>query len=129
MIIKPVKVLIATIGLCLGSAAIAEDLVRYGLTASGTVFYYDADTIRQYSNNTVEVWQKEDASKDKTVSHRIARNKLRMNCSDETFGFVSINNYRADGTVMESSDYEFPKMSSVVPTSTIDTLFKILCPR
>lgn len=128
MVFKSVKALIATIGLSLGSAAIAEDLVRYGLTTPGSDYYYDAETIQKYSNNTVEVWIKVDASNDKTVPYRISRQKMRVNCSDGTFGFLAIYSYRADGTVMTSGETKYPEMNSIVPASTGNTLFKILCP-
>lgn len=46
MIIKAVKLLIATIGLSLGSAAIAEDLVFAVTGKAGSVWYYDAEPFR-----------------------------------------------------------------------------------
>ena len=129
MVLKSVKVLIATIGLGLGSAAIAEDLVYYGRDGTDTVYYYDADTIRRYSNNTVEVWEKRDASKDKTVPFRTAKNKVRFNCSAETHGYLSFFTFRANGTVIYSKSYEYPTMDPFPPGTIIDTLFKIICPK
>ena len=129
MIIKSAKLLIATIGLSLGSAALAEDLVYYFTTSNGTDWYYDTETIRRYSNNTVELWDVQDASKDKSVSWRTQRQKVRIDCSAETFSFLSIVTYRANGTVVETSDYEFPKVHSIVPASSMNKLFKILCPQ
>lgn len=128
MFFSSVKVLIATIGLSLGSAAIAEDLVYYGTGASRKIYYYDAETIRRYSNNTVEVWEKRDASKDKTVPFRTARNKVRFNCSAETHGYLSIVTYRANGTVIHSGSNEYPTMDPMPPGTIMDSLFKILCP-
>ena len=127
MVFKSVKVLITTIGLCLGSAAIAEDLVYYSTTLNGTDFYYDAETIRRYSNNTVEVWQNVDASKDKTASFNTMKSKLRFNCVTETSGALASVFYRADGTVIDSGDFQYPKMVSITPGTPLNTLFKILC--
>lgn len=124
---KSMKVLITTIGLNLSSAAIAEDLVKYATNGSGTDFYYDADTIRTYSNNTVELWDTADASKDKTVTYRTQKVKLRLNCSAETYGTLYIVNYRANGTVMYSESFQDPEMKLFPPSSSIDILFKILC--
>lgn len=129
MVFKSVKVLIATVGLSLGSAAIAEDLVYFTTDVSGTDFYYYADTIRRYPNDTVEVWVKQESSKDRTVSYRTSKDKLRINCADETFGFKVHNQYRADGTSIKSNVYEYPDMSPIVPESTINRLFKIVCPK
>ena len=126
---KSAKLLIATIGLCLGSAAMAEDLVYCGTDATGSDMYYDTETIRRYSNDTVVVWVKFDASKDKTVSYRTSRIRLRMNCSDETFGVLAGSQYRANGTVMKSDVDEYPNMIPVTPGSNIATIFKIMCPR
>ena len=124
---KSVKILIATIGLCLGSAAIAEDLVYYASDSSGSDYYYDAETVRRYSDNLVVVWTKEDASKNKTESYSTERAKLRFDCSDETFGFIAFIEYRKDGTVIKSRDYKYPDMRSIAPRSRIDRLFKIIC--
>ncbi len=126
MVPKAAKVLIATIGLCLGSAAIAENLVAFGTNASGTVWYYDAETVRKYADNTVEVWTKEDASKDKTVSWRTATNKFRIDCSAETFRNLGEVTYRANGTVMSSS-FTPGKLVPVVPGTLVEILFKIMC--
>ena len=128
MVFRSVKVLIATIVLRLGSAAIAEDLVYYATDATGTTYHIDADSIRRHDYLYVDVWIKLDASKDKTVSYRTARDKLRINCSDETFGLLSINHYRPDGTVTDSRDYKNPEMSSIIPGTAVKELFKILCP-
>jgi hypothetical protein len=130
MVFKSVKVLIATIGLSLGSAAIAENLVYYDTSPTGTDKYYDTETIRRYSNNTVVVWTKEDASKDKTESWSTRKSKFRFNCSTETYGFLYLVLYRANGTVMEVANYEDDfESESIVPESSVDTLFKIVCPR
>jgi hypothetical protein len=126
---KSAKLLIATVGLCLGSAAIAEDLVYFGTDPTDTVFYYDAETIRRYSNNTVEVWTNWDASKDKTVSWRTMRAKLRLDCDTESFGYKAVYKYSADGIITYSKDFQYPKMESIPPASSINALFKILCPR
>ena len=127
MVFKSVKVLIATIVLSLGSAAIAEDLVNYANDPSGSNYYYDAETIRRYSNNTVEFWTKEDASKNKTETYSTESAKLRLDCSAETFGFIAFIEYREDGTVIKSRDYKYPDMRSIAPQTRIDRLFKIIC--
>ncbi len=128
MVFKSVKALITTIGLSLGSAAIAEDPVYFATDVTGTYFTYDADTIRRYSNNTVDVWIRLDASKDKTVRYRTAMMRLKINCSNNTFGMLAEYEYRANGTVMKSDVFDYPNMNPIAPTSTIDTLFQILCP-
>jgi hypothetical protein len=127
MVFKSVKVLIATIGLSLGSAAIAEDLVYFGSDPTGTVFYIDKETIRKNLNNTVDVWIKLDESKNKTVDYNAQRAKLRIDCSDETYELRTLYLYRADGTVMKSINYEYPEMGSIPPVGHINNLFKILC--
>jgi hypothetical protein len=127
MVSKSVKVLIATIGLCLGSAASAENLVYYGTNTKGHVAYYDADTIRKYSNNTVEVWSKYDASKDNTSPWRTRRDKLRFNCSAETVGLLASYDYRADGSLIDTNVFEYPDMSPIPPGSGLSDALKNLC--
>ena len=121
------RVLIATIGLGLGSAAIAEDLVYYGTDRSKSDYYYDAESIRRYNDGDVDVWTKRNALKDKTVSYRTQRAKLRLNCSSETVSFLSFVLYRANGTVMDSVSPAYPDMEPVVPGSMGQTLFDIMC--
>ena len=127
MIIKSVKLLIATIGLSLGSAAITEDLVFAVTGKAGSVWYYDAETVRRYPNNTVEFWAKEDASKNKTVRYRTSRYHWRMDCSAETMGSLGFVDYRADGTVIQSDYYKNPEMVPGVPGSIGQELFEIMC--
>lgn len=127
MVPKAAKVLIATIGLCLGSAAIAEDLVVYSTDDSGTYYYYYADTIRRNPDNTVEVWVKSDHSKDKTVSWRTSKDKLRINCSNETYGLEASYEYGADGTIMDSQVFDYPNMRPIVPESVMNILRDKLC--
>jgi hypothetical protein len=126
---KSAKLLIATIGLSLGTAASAEKLVYVTTDVSDTILYYDVETIRKYSNNTVEVWIKKDESKNKTVPYRTSRGKVRIDCSAETYGTIAIYKYRADGTVMDSGFTEYPNKNPIPPESAINELFKILCPK
>ena len=125
MIIKSAKVLITAIGLSLGSAAIAEDLVAYAKGQGSNeerFFYYDAETIRKYPNGTVEVWSTAATSK-----NDVTKVKFRINCSAETFGFLSIVQYGENGTVLVSNSNEYPKMEPVIPGTSSQKLFKILC--
>ncbi len=126
MAFRSVKVLIVTIGLGLGSAAIAEDLVAYAKGRGSNeerFFYYDAETIRKYPNGTVEVWSTAATSK-----NDVSKVKFRINCSAETFGFLSIVQYGENGTVLVSDSNEYPKMEPVIPGTPTQKLFKILCP-
>jgi hypothetical protein len=127
MSFKSAKLLIATIGLGLGSAAIAEDLVYLYTEGSGMVWYYDAGTIRRYPNNVVEVWMAADASSDKTVSFRALRNKFRIDCSSETLGVLHVYHYRADGTSMKSQKFEYPQMMPFIPDTLSETMLIKMC--
>lgn len=124
MVLKSAKILIATIGLSLGSAAIAEDLVVYAKGANERFFFYDEETIRRFPNNTVEVWSTAATSK-----NDVAKVKFRINCSAETIGFLSTVQYGENGTVLASDSNEFPKMEPVIPGTPFQALFKILCPK
>jgi hypothetical protein len=126
MIIKPVKLLIATIGLSLGSAAIAEDLVYYNRGANGTVAFYDRETIRR-NGNQVTVWTFMDESKNKSVSYRSVRIKWIFNCINETSGLISIAYYNSNGSVVDSAFSEYPEMTPVIPQSFGASLFEAVC--
>mgnify|MGYP000666221019 CR=1 FL=1 len=127
MSLASAKVLIAIIGLGLASAAIAEDLVYYGTDRSKSDYYYDAESIRRYNDGDVDVWTKRNALKDKTVSYRTQRAKLRLNCASETISSLSFVLYRANGTVVDSDTPIYPDIESVVPGSVGQTLFDIMC--
>jgi|LauGreDrversion4_2_1035121.scaffolds.fasta_scaffold477564_2 hypothetical protein len=127
MVLKTAKLLIAIIGLCLGSAAFAEDLVYYGTGSTGTEYYYDAETIRKFKGDIVYVWMTADESKNKTVPYRRAMVMWRFNCSNETSGSLSFIAYRADGTVADSSSTTSPEMTPIIPGSMNQKLFKIVC--
>jgi TPR repeat protein len=128
MVLRSAKVFVATIGLNLGSAAIAEKLVYYATAPTLSDYYYDTETIRRYDDGDVDVWIKRDASKDKTVSFRTSRSKVRLGCSSETTGLLSIVVYRANGTVIDSVSQPDPDMEPVIPGSVGQTLFDIMCP-
>jgi|LauGreDrversion4_2_1035121.scaffolds.fasta_scaffold39547_5 hypothetical protein len=130
MAFRSVKVLIATIGLGLGSAASAEDPVYIGTDSSGAVWYYYADTIRKNSNNKVEVWTEMDASKDKTVSsYRTMRIRFRIDCSAETRAILAVYQYRPDGTLIDGSSRMTADMEPIVPGTFDQKLFNIMCPQ
>ena len=96
--------------------------------STGAVWYYDAETIRRNSHNRVEFWTEMDASKDKTVSFRTLKLKMRIDCSDETFGILAAYKYRADGTVIDSESRLTTDMAPIVPGTFGQKLFTIMCP-
>lgn len=128
MFFSSVKVLIATIGLGLSSAAIADDLVYLSKESSGTVWYYDAETIRRNSNNTVVVWVELDHSKDKAVSYRTSKVRFKFDCAAETKGVLAAYQYRADGSISDQTTLP-TDTGPVVPGTFGHTLFKKMCPK
>jgi hypothetical protein len=126
MSFKSAKLLIATIGLGLGTAVIAEDLVYYNRGADGTVAFYDRETIRR-SGDQVTVWTFMDESKNKSVSYRSVRIKWIFNCANETSGLISIAYYKSNGSVVDSAFSEYPQMTPIVPQSFNASLFEAIC--
>jgi hypothetical protein len=125
MAMKTVKFAITMIGLFFSSAALPANLYQYAY-GNGISFFYDADTIRR-NGDRVSVWTTWDGSKSNIVAWRESKNKILFDCRYETASIMAFVNYAPNGTVMKSGDYDDPDLQSIVPGSTVDALFKIIC--
>jgi hypothetical protein len=122
---KAAKFATTILGLFFSSAALPANLQPYAY-ANGISFFYDADTIRR-NGDRVSVWTTWDGSKSKLVDWRESKNKFLFDCKYETASIIAFVNYAPNGTVMKSGDYDYPDLESIVPGTTIDALFKIIC--
>lgn len=119
MVFKSVKVLIATIGLASGSTAYAQVYVPFEYAESSKrLWSYDADSITR-NDNTVTVWLKVDATKDRSVKFRIFLTKVKIECFDETYTAITLNEYSADGSLIKSETNQNQKMEKIGPGNLI----------
>ncbi len=117
----------------------------------GDVFYYDKESINNYSGNIVRVWDKEIFSEEgkKNLINVLVRtglsedkllqkgydkvasktNLIEINCKDKTAGILSLTYYYADGSVLETFDlsgYDVPRIH-INPESAIEKLHNKVC--
>jgi len=107
---------------------------------SGTVFYYDKDTVKRASGK-VQVWETiywggEELSKRVELlgkmsvegNQKLSYSKylIEVNCREKTFGYRVYIDYDEKGGVL-NLDKPSEKVLNIVPNTNIDTLKKIVC--
>jgi len=80
----------------LATTAFAANWVYVGEAETGTIVFYDFDTI-QRSGNHVTVWQKKDYSLNKAVKLREIRERMRYDCAERTSTQLNGVGYYPDG--------------------------------
>jgi hypothetical protein len=124
----PIKLLAALIALLLAATPVfAAEWVRTGESYNNAISYYDAETIRRFGKE-VEVWIKEDHSRDKTVKYRETKTHLRYNCVLRTFTVYEHIEYSKNGEPLAwivSADRQRP--SKILPNSHGELMLKLLC--
>lgn len=123
---KAAKFVVGAIALVSGSAAMAEDLQFYASTTSGSLYFYDKDTIKRVGN-FLTVWVFIDRSKDKTETARSERQKYRIDCSQEEVGLLAYYDYDPQGNVLKSDQYSYPIMVNPAPQSIGEALWRGVC--
>lgn len=123
---KAKKFLIGATALICGSAAVAEDLQFYASTNSGSLYFYDKDTIKR-TGNFLTVWVFIDRSKDKTETARSERQKYRIDCSQEEVGLMAYYEYDPQGNVLKSNQVNYPSMVNPAPQSIGEALWQGVC--
>ncbi len=124
---KAVKVAISAVALASGSAVMAEDLVYYAKGSTGSLKYYDRDTIRRVNGGYITVWTFEDGSKDRTVKFRTRRILMKIDCESMSSGAMHAVDYDANGQVIGSGNFEYPRITPDVPGSTGYLLVEAVC--
>ena len=125
---RKIAAALAMVGLCVSQQALAENLIRYSTDRTGTVLYYDADTIR-HSSGYVLVWTLFDASKDKSVKYNTVRALWKIDCSSMSSGAMAVAKYKANGELLDSGSFDYPHITPDVPGSVGYKLDKVICDR
>jgi hypothetical protein len=109
------------------SPAFAANWKYAATNSSGTVFYFDSASLRR-TGNTVTVWEKHDASQDKTERIREAKILMRYDCKSRTETVVALFNYYKDGSVqsfdIKRTDQE---TGSIPPDTNSEKRMKAVC--
>ena len=125
---KSIKFIVAAAALIMAATpAFAVDWVYVTTGENGSDFYYDADTI-QRSGNQVTVWEKEDASRNKTVKYREQKIQGNFSCSSRTYRLLSFVAYYPDGKQNSSSLDTYEQKVEPIPPDTIgETRLEAVC--
>ena len=115
---KHIKLIVAAALIMAATPAFAVDWVYVSADSNGTIYYYDADTIRR-SGSQVTVWEKEDASRNKTVKYREQKIQSQFSCSDRTYRLLSFVTYYPDGKRNSYSLDTYEQKVEAIPPDTI----------
>lgn len=124
---KHIKLIVATALVLAATPAFAVDWVYVSSDSTGTIYYYDADTILR-SGSQVTVWEKEDASRNKTVKYREQKIQSQFSCSDRTYRLLSFVTYYPDGKKISYSLDTYEQKVEAIPPDTIgETRLEAVC--
>ena len=124
---KHIKLIAATTLVMAATPAFAANWI-YVLTAdSGTVYYYDSDTI-QRSGKWVTVWERWDHSRDKTVKQRESKVRYRYDCAERTSTPLQLTEYYPNGTI-ETITWEARQQeaAAIIPETVGEAQFEAVC--
>ena len=125
---KPISLLGAATALAMAATpAFAVNWVDVSSDSTGTIYYYDADTI-QRSGNQVTAWEKGDHSRDKTVKQREKKVRYRYDCAEKTSTLLQLTKYYPDGKIemVTWKTYE-QEPQAIVPGTIGELQFEAVC--
>jgi hypothetical protein len=120
------KLMMAAAGLTFSSAALAENLVLYEYTRTGSVYYYDTDTVRKVGGY-ITVWTLQDAKNDRTVKFRTRRTLWKIDCDEMSSAGLAQADYDAMGSALDSKNVRYPSLTPDVPGSVGYSLTQTVC--
>jgi hypothetical protein len=77
----------------------------------------------------IAVWEMWDAKNNRTVKYRTAKVRMLYDCENETFAFMTIISYNADGSVLANVNYNVDNtvIRNIVPDTVGETQFNAVC--
>jgi len=111
----------------LGSPAVAANWIYVTTSDSGTVAYYDLDSIRREGTD-VTVWEKLDLSQVKSTKIRERKSLSRYDCLGRTYTLISSVSYFGDGTTraFDFKPYE-QEEGNITPESIGEAQMQAVC--
>lgn len=105
----------------------AANWVYVGENTNNAAWYYDSETI-QRSGNQVTVWEKIDASRDKTVKMRESKARARYDCAERTRTLLQVTTYYPNGKNETdiAKTYE-QEEDAITPDTMADAMFEAVC--
>lgn len=99
--------------------------LEYTSSGSGTVYYFNIQSVRHYSDR-IEVWIKMDHSKDRTTKARSSKMRYEVKCDSQTIRVLQAVENDASGSVLSSSDTPDPPVR-IVPETVGSALHHRMC--
>lgn len=124
---KSIKLLSVTMLATIATPAFAANWVYVLTNDTGTVYYYDSDTI-QRSGQWVIVWEKWDHSRDKTVPQREQKIRWRYDCAGRTSTPLQLTKYfpnRTNETITWETYQQ--KAAAIIPETVGEAQLKAVC--
>lgn len=127
---KTIKFMAAAAALSLAAKpAFAANWIYVDETATGTVHYYDADTLARYGNQ-VRFWERMDHSRDKTYKERESRTWQVYDCQSRMVRILQGVTYYPDGkskTVRFSPAQQPLTESAITPGTIGEAMLEAVC--
>ena len=116
------------LGVMSANAAHAANWIEVATDRDGTIYYYDAESLRSV-NGQIAVWEMLDAKNNRTAKYRSKKIRILYDCVKETRGYMAIITYDADGSVLDSTDYDdyLIDRKNIVPDTIGEVQFKAIC--
>lgn len=129
---KPISFIAAAIAVSLASAATpasAANWIYVDETGTGTVHYYDADTLARYGNQ-VRFWERIDHSRDKTRKEREVRSWQVYDCKSRMSRILQVVTYYPNGkseTVRFSPAQQPLTETAITPGTLGEAMLEAVC--
>lgn len=127
---KPISLLGAAIALIMAATpAFAVEWIYVDENDTGTVYYYDADTLSRYGNQ-VRFWGRTDHSRDKTRKEREVRTWQVYDCKSRTSRVLQGVTYYPNGkseTVYFSPAQQPLTESAITPGTMGEAMLEAVC--
>ena len=114
------------------------DWRQFAVTNDDSVYYYDTESIRQVSKDTLRIWQKWDYSPKEVegyvkkfgeeylgLEHSIILQEI--DCLERKFKVLSVTDYRSDDSIIQSLGEEGFEWRYIAPESVAEGLLKAVC--
>ena len=110
------------------SIADAEDWVQVGTGRTGSVIYIDRDTVKPLGTS-LQVWVIVDHANDKSVPEQTSKDRLLVDCENETITVQASYLYAADGKTNQQLTFEKHEQAQtpVIPGSSGSFIFDAVC--
>jgi hypothetical protein len=112
----------------ISSTAHAENWVFVGKADTGSITFYDSDSLKT-NGRIVTIWEKVEARSDRTEPYSDAKFLMEYDCGDNTvYEKYEILYYRS-GKTESNGPFEYGKWAPIAPGTIGASAIEALCPK